>query len=324
MTELACNICGNTDGNHRFTVLERMFGTLDEFEYIGCSMCGHIHLAKVPNNMDRYYPKAYYSFSPQVLPGWWRWLNKARTKAMLGSGQIIGKVLLSLKKPWYGNWLSAMGLRPGNCFLDVGCGIGNFIRELQAAGLKCTGIDPFLPQEMDTSEGVCLRKRSIEEEWGKYNGILFSHSLEHIPDPARALSCAHNCLAKGGRMTIRIPVADSLAFWRYGANWFQLDAPRHLNLFTQKSLRLLAERTGFEIVGIWYDSRVEQFWQSEEYRMGICKNDSRSYGLNRNQSHFSPKTIAKYRKWTKWVNEMGIGDQAAFVLQSRNIHDVTE
>lgn len=315
---LICNICGNAAGNRRLAVREKMQGTLEPFEYIVCSACGHLHLDAPPADMSPYYGRGYYSYSRHALPWWWHWLHRARTGVMLGGGNLAGRVMLAVKKPWYGDWLAAMGLHVGERFLDVGCGAGNFIRELQSAGLDCTGIDPFLPGDEDTPEGVRLRRRSIEEEPDVYKGILFSHSLEHVPDPGRDLACARGHLEKGGRMVVRIPLADSLAFWRYGADWFQLDAPRHLNLFTQKSLGILAGKSGLEIAGIWHDSNKDQFWASEEYRMGIFLNDPRSFAHDRHQSHFSRKDIARFVRWAKWANEMGIGDQAAFLLKPRD------
>ena len=316
MGSLICNICGNVKGNHVFAAKEKMLGTLEEFEYVVCSSCGHVHLATIPDNLDRWYPGNYYSYRVRPLPRWWRWLHRARTIVMFGGGNLFDRMLLSLKSPWYGRWLTAMGLKIGDRFLDVGCGAGNFIRELQAAGLSCTGIDPFLPEDEDTPEGVRLRRRGIETEDGTYKGILFSHSLEHVPDPAVNLRCARKCLAPGGRLALRIPLADSIAFWRYGPDWFQLDAPRHLNLFTQKSLSILALNCGLSIISTWHDSYKEQFWISEEYRMGICMNNPHSYAHDSHQTHFSKEDMARFDRWTKWANEMGVGDQATFLLQS--------
>jgi SAM-dependent methyltransferase len=315
MGALSCNICGNTAGIRRLTVREKMRGTLEPFEYAVCPECGHLHLLSIPGDMGAYYGQGYYSYSRRQLPWWWRWLHRVRNAAMLGGKTPVGRLFLALKKPWYADWLSAMQLHPGDHFLDVGCGAGNFLRELQASGLDCTGIDPFLPGDEDTPEGVHLRRRDIKEEKGIYKGILFSHSLEHVPDPGQNLECARSRLENGGSVVIRIPLADSLAFWRYGADWFQLDAPRHLNLFTQKSFSILARKCGFEIAGCWHDSNKDQFWASEEYRMGICMNDPRSFAHDSRPAHFSRKDIARFARWAKWANDMGIGDQAAFLLR---------
>lgn len=310
-----CNICGNADGIRCFTVREMMQGTREPFQYASCPECGHLHLVSIPEDMGRYYGHGYYSYSRRRLPWWWRWLHKTRTAVMLGGGTPMGRLMLALKKPWYADWLSTMRLRPGDRFLDVGCGAGNFLRELQAAGLDCTGIDPFLPGDEDTPEGVRLRRRDIANEPGSYKGILFSHSLEHVPNPGRDLECARGRLLEGGTVIVRVPLADSLAFWRYGADWFQLDAPRHLNLFTQKSLSILARKCGFSVAGCWHDSNKDQFWVSEEYRMGIGMNDPRSFAHDPTQTHFRRKDIARFARWAKWANAMAVGDQAAFLLE---------
>lgn len=314
-TFLQCPICGNRDGNRVFTVREMMNGTGAPFEYVECGACGHLHIAAIPEDLGRYYASKYYSYGVRVERGWRGWLKRVRTRALLGGGGVPGRILSAIRIPIYGAWLKETGLRQGDRLLDVGCGAGNFIRLLQECGLECTGIDPFLRADEDTPSGAKLRQRAIEEEPGRYKGILFSHSLEHIADPRRALEKAAELLLPGGVVIIRIPLADSLAFLRYGADWYQLDAPRHLNLFTKKSLSLLAGQCGLEIRSTVHDSNKDQFWASEEYKMGIGLNDPRSFAHDDHQTHFKKADIARWKQWAIWCNEMGVGDQAAFLLR---------
>lgn len=312
---LECPICGNQDGNRVFPVREMMIGTGESFEYVECGMCGHLHIAAIPEDLGRYYASGYYSYGVREERGWRGWLKRTRTRALLGDRSMLGKVLTAIRLPHYGAWLRKTGLRQGDRFLDVGCGAGNFIRLLQECGLECTGIDPFRQGDEDTATGVKLRERAIEEETGRYNGILFSHSLEHIADPRSALGQAANLLLPDGVVIIRIPLADSLAFLRYGAEWFQLDAPRHLHLFTKKSLATLALACGLEIYATVYDSNKDQFWASEEYKMGIGLHDPRSFAHDEHQTHFSKADIKKWKRWAAWCNELEVGDQATFLLR---------
>ena len=232
MKSLTCGICGNTEGNRVFPVREMMNGTGEAFEYVQCARCGHLRIAEIPADLGKYYAGAYYSFHSNPRGGWRGWCDRARVAAMLGGRNPVGRFFAAVKKTNFEGWLRRAGLRIGDEFLDVGCGSGKFIRMLQGAGLKCTGIDPFLDGDSETPEGAHLRRRGIEEETGRYRGIMFSHSLEHVGEPGPALKKAGELLEDDGVLIVRIPLADSLAFWRYGADWFQLDAPRHLNLFT--------------------------------------------------------------------------------------------
>ena len=314
-TPPACLVCGNTDGNRILTAREKMNGTLEPFDYVQCSVCGHLHLVSPPSDMGPYYAKGYYSFHTRPIPAWHRWLYRTRTEASLGGGNSFGSLLDRLKPPYYAYWLSRTGLRLGNRVLDVGCGAGNLLRILQISGLECTGIDPYLPAESTTPEGVRLIRRDLLAERRTYHAILFNHSFEHVPNPREVLARAAALLEPGGSVVVRIPLADSFAFFRYGADWVQWDAPRHLNLFTQDSFRRLAEQVGLRVETTIHDSDKMQFWGSEEYRRNIFHNSRESYGHDPRQTLFTKRQLRDYDRWAKWLNEMGAGDQATFICR---------
>ena len=66
------------------------------------------------------------------------------------------------------------------------------------------------------------------------------------------------------------------------------------------------------------DSNKDQFWASEEYRMGIGLNDKRSFAHDDRQTHFSRDDIRRWTQWAEWANAMGVGDQATFLLRKKN------
>lgn len=98
---------------------------------------------------------------------------------------------------------------------------------------------------------------------------MFHHSFEHISDPLEALETVRSLLAPNGRCLIRVPVV-SWARNEYGANWVQIDAPRHFFLHTEKSMEILAEKVGLEITRVEYDSTEFQFWGSELSKRGAA------------------------------------------------------
>lgn len=57
-----CNVCGNEDNNSPYVIREMMFGLRHEFTYIQCAKCGCLQIARIPEDMDVYYPDSYYSF----------------------------------------------------------------------------------------------------------------------------------------------------------------------------------------------------------------------------------------------------------------------
>lgn len=311
----SCIVCGNEAGNRRLQTREKMYGTLEPFEYVQCGACGHLHLDTPVADLGAYYAKGYYSFHAQPIPAWRRWLYRARTSVTLGGGSWAGRLLGACKQPYYTYWLARTGLRQGQRVLDVGSGAGNLIRILQCAGLQCTGIDPFMPADARTPEGVELRRADLLDERRTYHAILFNHAFEHVPNPREMLAQAAALLEPGGCVVVRIPLADSFAFFHYGADWFQWDAPRHQNLFTRASFRLLAGQVGLQVEAAIDDSSKIQFWGSEEYRRNIFHHSKESFAHNPRQTHFSRRRIREFERWAKWLNELGAGDQAAFICR---------
>ncbi|MEA2745284.1 MAG: hypothetical protein QOG25_3655, partial [Acetobacteraceae bacterium] len=58
----ACRICGGRDlGN--VEVREMMFGLREWFRYRECRACGCLQIARYLDNLKKYYPNNYYSFS---------------------------------------------------------------------------------------------------------------------------------------------------------------------------------------------------------------------------------------------------------------------
>lgn len=315
MTNLNCMICGNETGNRVLTAREKMNGTLEPFDYLQCAVCGHLHLITPIADLSSYYAQGYYSFHSRRIPAWRQWLYRTRTTALLGGGSGLGRMLARVKPPYYSYWLGKTGLRIGNRVLDVGCGAGNLIRILHLSGLDCTGIDPYLPADLRTPEGVALRKASLMDEQKTYHGILFNHSFEHVPNPRELLAKAAAQLEAGGCIVVRMPLSDSFAFFHYGPDWVQWDAPRHLNLFTKDSFRRLAEQTNLRVDQTIVDSDKMQFWASEEYRRNIFHNSKESYGHNDRQTHFSKRQLRDFDRWAGWLNQMGAGDQALFICR---------
>ncbi len=315
MNTMKCMICGNETGNRILSAREKMNGTLDSFDYLQCSVCGHLHLVTEVADMGAYYAKGYYSFHTSRIPGWRQWLYRVRTSVTLGGSSLAGRLLGTIKKPFYTYWVEKTGLHIGDRLLDVGCGAGNLIQILQCAGLECTGIDPYLAADSHTPEGVELRRADLMDEQKSYHGILFNHSLEHVPNPRELLQKAASLLEPGGCVIVRIPLSDSFAFFHYGADWFQWDAPRHQNLFTRDSFRRLAEECGLKLDALLEDSSKIQFWASEEYKRNIFHNAKESFAHDDQQTHFSKARIREFEQWAKWMNQMGAGDQATFICR---------
>ncbi len=323
MSEI-CRICGNANENLIHTAREMMFGTRDEFEYLECGSCGTVQIVDIPD-LRKYYPHDYYSLSEEhsfKLADSYKSRLAARvaSKYLVTGKGSIGRYL-SEKKNWildnFPNSLQepTLGLSFKSKILDFGCGSGKLLQTLNYFGFKyLTGTDAFIERDISYPSGIEIYKRPLSEIEDTYDLVMLHHSFEHLPDPVDALSQIHRILNPHKFCLIRIPLVN-YAWERYGVNWVQLDPPRHLFLYTEKSFRKLAESNGFAVEKIVYDSEIFQFYASEQYVRDIAMNEPRAYRGVIEESVFIAEQIAKWERETDELNSTGKGDQACFYLR---------
>jgi len=316
-----CVSCGNSSHYQLHTVKEMMYGLREEFEYCECLDCGCLQIVDIPTTLDKYYPKNYYSF--QVTK---RSDLVSRIKSLLGREQkryslfrqgVLGKFVHIKYSYPEGELLRKLGIRKDWNILDVGCGAGSWLFTLRELGFtNLHGVDPFI--DSDTGENsVKIQKGTIHElrNFQSYNLIRSNHSFEHMPDQYETLIKLRELLAFDGFCMIAMPVKTEAIWDRYGTNWVQIDAPRHLIIHTVASFTNLARRVGFDVVGVFFNSTAFQFWGSEQYMRDIPLKSSRSYSISPRNSIFSRKMIRYYHREAERLNRAGGGDQAIFVLR---------
>ncbi len=317
---LECRVCANKEGNKPFTATEMMFGLRDVFDYFECAKCGCVQIAIIPADLSRYYPPNYYAFRDNIYTHkpWKIFLKKQLVRHhVYKQPTLLGK-LFSYRFPkdedFYA-WVKRAKLSFDGAVLDVGCGTGYVLLKLLKSGYtNLTGVDPFIAKDIAYPGNLIVYKKELEDMNGSFDFILFNHVLEHMPDQAAALKNAFRLLKKGGCVLARIPIAGTYAWRTYGANWVQLDAPRHLYLHTMNSLKNLATQLGFGRVEVEYDSTDFQFWGSEQYKQGIPLRDKRSYVESPNASVFYTEQFKQWGELAEELNKKGDGDQASFYL----------
>jgi 2-polyprenyl-3-methyl-5-hydroxy-6-metoxy-1,4-benzoquinol methylase len=82
---------------------------------------------------------------------------------------------------------------------------------------------------------------------GRFDVITLWHVLEHIHDLHLYMERMKEYLAPGGTLVIALPNCESLDARFYKGYWAGYDVPRHLWHFTPSTLKLLAEKHGFEL-----------------------------------------------------------------------------
>lgn len=147
------------------------------------------------------------------------------------------------------------GLRPeGNWgrILDVGCGGGVFFPALQLLG-DVEGIEPDAAL-VDPGDRLSARVhvRPFDASFRpdhRYGLMLMLDVLEHMQEPAAALSHAYTLLEPGGALLITVPAFMLL--------WTQHDVlNRHYTRYTRAGIARLAREAGFAVS----DARYFYHW----------------------------------------------------------------
>lgn len=228
----ACAVCGAADSEAAALFLARDPDGLEErpFRVVECRRCGHAFVSPRPpaEDLGRFYPAGYYD-KPGEDSG-----AAGRRLARLFMAERLAK--------------AAGGRAPGRV-LDAGCGEGTFLAamarrgweawgvELSAAGAARAAARPGLRVLQGTLESAGLPERSFDL-------ITLWHSIEHMPEPARALRRAARLLKEDGELFLAFPNRRSWDFSLFGARWFHLDPPRHLQYFSPQAMSRLLEECG--------------------------------------------------------------------------------
>ncbi len=321
---MICKICHIEIDTTPFEAKEMMFGFKTVHRYFKCNNCEALQIETVPADLDKYYPENYYSFKQHPDANIdTTLLRKIKSGYLLyGKNKILGSLLsIGYKIPEHIPWLKMAGVGYNDAILDVGSGNGDILTKYCKAGFtNLQGIDPFLKEEFVSASGkLKLLRKSIfdKQEFDAYDLVILNHSFEHMDEPQTIFQRLSELVKPGKILLIRTPVNKSVAAEKYKENWVDMDPPRHLVVHSQKSIQLLADKNGFELEKVVYDSTAFQFWGSEQYLKGISLHDEQSYAVNKKTTLFTESQIKEWKQKAEELNKSGEGDQACFYLRRK-------
>jgi SAM-dependent methyltransferase len=147
----------------------------------------------------------------------------------------------------YGLYLSS---RPAGLALEIGAGDGAALKQVRDGGWKVEAqeVDPKAAAGMRARLGLRVHTGALETlslPSHHFDAVLSSHVLEHVHEPVGLLKESYRILRPGGRLIFVTPNAQSTLHRHFESNWFFLDPPRHLHIFTPQVLGSLAGMAGF-------------------------------------------------------------------------------
>ena len=307
-----CNICGSPV--KQIEVYEQMLGTKEKFIYNQCTICGHTHINAMPADMAKYYnSREYYSFNNKNS------LTESNSKKgglnffLKKKFVFIGSKKNILYSAALKAFLSIRNVKKEMKILDYGCGAGQFVKELMDAGFKnARGFDLFLPENISVKGELFICNDLSLFKNTSWDIVTLNHVFEHVYDPVQTLKDIQKIMPVGGKLLLRFPVIDSFAFEKYKENWVQFDAPRHINLFTRKSIQMAVSNAGgYQIENLYDDSFHFQFTGSELYLKKLSLKPADNSFKKR---LFSPDAY-RYHFLAKKLNKQNKGDQVVVILE---------
>jgi SAM-dependent methyltransferase len=111
----------------------------------------------------------------------------------------------------------------GRSLIEVGCGKGAFLEQLQRDGYEITGLDPAYE-----GSNRAIRKEYFSSSTGiKADGIILRHVLEHVADPVSFLALLRDANGGQGKIYVEVPCLDWIMSHRA---WFDIFY-EHVNYF---------------------------------------------------------------------------------------------
>ena len=271
-----CILCGAHDAAPWADGTDKKFHGPGRFTYLRCRPCGMVWLSPQlsAEQLARYYPD---HVTPVVRPGEGsqrqrirQWLKLAVADEWYG----YGNARASTRRPAHRRFLRKIigwplrhllrqvpQYRPKGRALDIGCGSGGYLAFLAELGWACQGIELGQKSRAYAQAELGLDVQAGPIEACRFPDACFDvvtlwHVIEHLHDPAGTLHEIRRILKPDGILLLRTPNVQSLEARLFSGNWYGLDPPRHLYLFSPKTMERLLRQCGFAVAALQYDYHV--------------------------------------------------------------------
>lgn len=303
-----CPICGDHSRETLYDDLidNTFFCARGRWRMWSCENCSAAYLdpRPTPTSIETAYT-SYYTHSPKdatrenaatlstlgqlrrnLVNGYTNWKFGTHEKDANHLSIPLIALIPSLRNRLAHKYRSIPRAKPKNAVaLDLGCGDGVFLETADRCGWNVVGVDP------DEKAVKAAKRRGFdvhlggvdvfEDEEGLFDFITMNHVIEHLHDPFGDLAKCYRLLKPGGRIWIETPNIHSYGHKIFGAHWRGLETPRHLVLFSKKTLHLALQNAGFSTIHQMPDRKVYRgmFEKSHAIRSGKLPDSKTDFPL---------------------------------------------
>jgi len=198
--------------------------------YVKCGACGMVYLNPV--------------FTDNALRTYYENNTSVQASAHVNESEFYRSI--------YSKGLhSAEKFAKAGSILDIGCSSGFFLDIAKVSGWQTYGIELNRSEiQIAREKGHKVWSTAIEEIRfdTKLNVITMWDVFEHIKAGRQYLQSLKNLLDNNGLVFLQIPSAASLAARVLQERCNMFDGIEHVNLYTPRTISVLCEKAGFEIL----------------------------------------------------------------------------
>lgn len=295
--------------NHTGPILDSVKG----FDVIECETCGFKHIVPIPTQeeLGSYYQTEFVGKRPQLIDKlkedseWW-------------------KIDYAEKYDFFEKYFSDKDRR----LLDVGCGLGYFLREGKDRGWDVAGIEPS-EQSVRHACGFgleVLNATVYDEEvkhLGEFNVVHMHEVLEHLSDPLEALTTCYELLVPGGLLCLIVPndynILQNMLRDKMGFKPWWVSPPEHINYFDVTSLQRLVETRGFEIILKTSTFPMEMFLLMGQNYVGNGQLGRECHTLRKNlEMNLQRGRLGELKEeFYKMLAEKGVGREVTLIARKK-------
>lgn len=295
-----CLLCGDGGQLLYQGLTDRLFGAPGEWGHLRCPCCGLVWLNPRPTPTELHKVYAVYythadgrrnnqlaSLREKVKHG--LCASVPGYKSVSGNpvwrqvGCALGRISL-IKERVALPVMHLDGMKKG-ALLDVGCGNGDFLSLMRAAGWNVTGVEPdaMAAEFARDRHGIPVVARTLENAGfadHSFDAVILNHVIEHVFDPVSLLRECGRVIKPSGRIVIVTPNIASRGCRIFGSFWIHLDPPRHLHLFSCQTIQTCCEASGLTIGRLRTSARTASWVYTDSKaieRRGVVNRDAKPW-----------------------------------------------